>query len=206
MLFNILALISVLICLSLLKRFAAIFPSLMACIIRWKESVNLEASVKLSNDRDKLAFAMLLPFCLTADRFHLYDPKFLASFDDNIRLALTIGIFLAYFIIRSIAAKFYRPKGRNSKCYKIADKSSLTFFTILTLILLTMGGVMSFIGLDPAMIKSAMLWVSAGIYALSLLRKTQIFVSGCSIFTAFLYLCALEIFPTGILVVSALIF
>ena len=71
MLFNILALISVLICLSLLKRFAAIFPSLMACIIRWKESVNLEASVKLSNDRDKLAFAMLLPFCLTADRFHL---------------------------------------------------------------------------------------------------------------------------------------
>jgi hypothetical protein len=178
----------------------------MACIIRWKESVNLEASVKLSNDRDRLAFAMLLPFCLTADRFRLYDPKFLAGFDDNIRLALTIGIFLAYFIIRSIAAKFYRPKGRGSKCYKIADKSSLTFFTILTLVLLTMGGVMSFIGLDPAMIKSAMLWVSAGIYALSLLRKTQIFVSGCSIFTAFLYLCALEIFPTGILVVSALIF
>ena len=205
MLFNILALISVLICLSLLKRFAAIFPSLMACIIRWKESVNLEASVKLSNDRDRLAFAMLIPFCLVADRFRLYDPGFLTGFDDNLRLALTIGIFLVYFIIRFIAAKFYLPKGRSSKCYKIADKSALTFFTILTLVLLAMGGVMSFIGIDPAVTKNAMLWVSVGIYALSLLRKTQIFASGCSIFTAFLYLCALEIFPTGILVVSALI-
>ena len=205
MLFNILALISVLICLSLLKRFTAIFPSLMACIIRWKESVNLEASVKLSNDRDKLAFAMLMPFCLVADRFCLYEPKFLSGFDGNMKLAITIGIFLVYFMLRTIAAKFYRPKGRSSKCYKIADKSALTFFIILTLILLAMGGVMTFMDVEPAMIKSAMLWVSAGIYALSLLRKTQIFVSGCSIFTAFLYLCALEIFPTGILVVSALI-
>ena len=206
MLFNILALISVLICLSLLKRFTAIFPSLMACIIRWKESVNLEASVKLSNDRDKLAFAMLMPFCLVADRFCLYEPKFLSGFDGNMKLAITIGIFLVYFMLRTIAAKFYRPKGRSSKCYKIADKSALTFFIILTLILLAMGGVMTFMDVEPAMIKSAMLWVSAGIYTLSLLRKTQIFVSGCSIFTAFLYLCALEIFPTGILVVSALIF
>ncbi|MBR5274597.1 MAG: DUF4271 domain-containing protein [Bacteroidales bacterium] len=206
MLFNILALISVLICLSLLKRFTAIFPSLVACIIRWKESVNLEASVKLSNDRDKLAFAMLMPFCLVADRFCLYEPKFLSGFDGNMKLAITIGIFLVYFMLRTIAAKFYRPKGRSSKCYKIADKSALTFFIILTLILLAMGGVMTFMDVEPAMIKSAMLWVSAGIYALSLLRKTQIFVSGCSIFTAFLYLCALEIFPTGILVVSALIF
>ena len=206
MLFNILALISVLICLSLLKRFTAIFPSLMACIIRWKESVNLEASVKLSNDRDKLAFAMLMPFCLVADRFCLYEPKFLSGFDGNMKLAITIGIFLVYFMLRTIAAKFYRPKGRSSKCYKIADKSALTFFIILTLTLLAMGGVMTFMDVEPAMIKSAMLWVSAGIYALSLLRKTQIFVSGCSIFTAFLYLCALEIFPTGVLVASALIF
>ena len=205
MLFNILALISVLICLSLLKRFTAIFPSLMACIIRWKESVNLEASVKLSNDRDKLAFAMLMPFCLVADRFCLYEPKFLSGFDGNMKLAITIGIFLVYFMLRTIAAKFYRPKGRSSKCYKIADKSALTFFIILTLILLAMGGVMTFMDVEPAMIKSAMLWVSAGIYTLSLLRKTQIFVSGCSIFTAFLYLCALEILPTGALVASAVI-
>ncbi len=51
-----------------------------------------------------------------------------------------------------------------------------------------------------------MLWVSAFIYALYMLRKFQIFASGFSILTCFLYLCALEIIPTGLLVASALIF
>ena len=205
MLFNILALISVLIFLSLLKRFTNIFPSLIACTIRWKESVNLEASVKLSNDRDRLAFAMLIPFCLVVDRFRLYDPQFLSGFSEDLRLAIFVGIFIAYFTLRKVIAKSYRPKGRNSKGYRTADKSSLTFFIILTLTLLCMGGIMTFIGMDESLIKNAMLWVSAGIYGLSLLRKIQIFASGCSIFTAFLYLCALEILPTGILVISALI-
>ena len=205
MLFNILALISVLICITLLKRLVAIYQSLLACIIRWKESVNLEASVKLSNDRDRLAFSMFIPFCLVADATALYRPAFLEGLDENLRLAIIIGIFMAYFIVRVIAANFFRPKGRESKIYKIGDKSALTFFIILTLVLLAMGGTMSFIGLDSDIIRSAMLWVSAAIYAVALLRKFQIFASGCSIFTAFLYLCALEIFPTGALVASALI-
>lgn len=205
MLFNILALISVLVCITLLKRLVAICQSLLACFIRWKESVNLEASVKLSNDRDRLALAMAIPFCLVVYSAGLYTPSFLAGFDENLRLAVIIGIFITYFIVRVIASNFFRPKGRESKIYKIGDKSALTFFIIFTLILLAMGGIMSFIGMEPDMIRNAMLWVSAGIYALSLLRKFQIFASGCSIFTAFLYLCALEIFPTGALVASALI-
>ena len=52
MLFDILALISVFIVIILLKRLINIFPSLMACTLRWKESINLEASVKHSLDRD----------------------------------------------------------------------------------------------------------------------------------------------------------
>lgn len=206
MLFNILALVSVLICITLLKRLVAIYQSLIACFIRWKESVNLEASVKLSNDRDRLAFAMFIPFCLTVHRFSLYDPHILQPFSDDVRLALTIGVFLLYFIIRMTAAGMFRPKGRNSKTYKTADKSALTFFIIMTLSLMAIGGILSFMEVDEQIIRSAMLWVSASIYALSLLRKFQIFISECSIFTAFLYLCALEIVPTGILVVSAIIF
>ena len=69
-----------------------------------------------------------------------------------------------------------------------------------------MGGVMSFIEMDETVIRTAMLCVSALIYALFMLRKLQIFASGCSFFAAFLYLCALEILPTGVLVASAIIF
>ena len=124
MLFNILALISVLICLSLLKRFAAIFPSLMACIIRWKESVNLESSVKHSLDRDMLAIAMVLPFCLVADRFGLYAPAFMSGIDPSIRLALTIGIFIGYILIRTLISKMVRPHKMEPKTYRTAERAS----------------------------------------------------------------------------------
>jgi hypothetical protein len=69
-----------------------------------------------------------------------------------------------------------------------------------------MGAFMGLLDIPDADVRNAMLWVSAFIYALFLIRKTQIFSTSCSIFAAFLYLCALEMIPTGILVVSAIIF
>ena len=206
MLFDILALISALTAILLLGRLVNIFPSLMACTIRWKESVNLEASVKHSLDRDMLAAAMILPFCLVVERFNLYGPDFISSFSPNLHLAVTIGIFLVYILIRTALTKAFHPHRMQPKTYRTADRASFTFFIVLTIILLAMGGVMSFIGTDETIIRSAMLCVSALIYALFLLRKLQIFVSGCSFFTAFLYLCALEILPTGVLAASAIIF
>ena len=75
MLFNILVIFAFLVVLLLLRRLVGIMPSLLACVIRWKESVNLEASVKLSRDRDDMALAMIVPFCLVAFRFRLYSPE-----------------------------------------------------------------------------------------------------------------------------------
>ena len=89
---------------------------------------------------------------------------------------------------------------------RTAIKVSNTFFIILTLILLATGGTMAFLDIEENTIRLATLWISVCIYTVHLLRKLQIFNSSCSVFTAFLYLCALEIIPTGTLVVSALIF
>ena len=206
MLFKILALISVLTVILLLNRLINIFPSLMACTIRWKESINLEASVKLSNDRNRIALAMAIPFCLVAYRFSLYAPEFMEKFDEDIRLAMIVGIFMTYVILKIILHKSFRPHRGNNRIYDTAGKASLTFMIILAIILIAMGGVMTFAGVEEDVIRNAMLWVSIVTYAMLLLRKTQIFASSCSIFTAFLYLCALEILPTGILVVPAIIF
>ena len=98
------------------------------------------------------------------------------------------------------------PKNMNSKIYMIACKAGRTFFSILTLILLAMAGIMSFIDTPAEVVTDAMLWVSACIYLIYLLRKTQILISSASFFAAFLYLCALEMIPTGALVASAIIF
>lgn len=206
MLADILALLSIIVVVLLLKRFVNIFPSLMACTIRWKESINLEASVKHSLDRDMLAAAMILPFCLVADGFRLYSPRFMDGLGNNAHLASVIGIFAAYCIIRMLISKMFHPQKMNPKIWKTAGRSSFTFFIILTLVLLAMGGIMRFAGIDPLFTRNAMLCVSAFIYALFLLRKFQIFIFGGSFFTGFLYLCALEIIPTGVLVASAVFF
>ena len=206
MLFNTLALISLLIVLMLLNTLVGICPSLLACLIRWKESVNLDASVKLGRDRDIMALCMMIPFCLTVFRFRLYDPSWMDGMLPNPRLAATIGIFAAYVALRSILEYGFRSKKMNPKTYKTACKSSYTFFSVLTLILMLTGGVSSFVGVDPEGIKSAMLWISALIYALFIIRKFQIFISSCSFFAGFLYLCALELIPTGAVIASAVIF
>ena len=206
MLFNILALLAFFIVLTLLKELVGVFPSLMACLIRSKESVNLEASAQLSRYRNFIAFSMVLPFCLIVWEEKLYTPAFMEGFNENFRFCAIFGIFLAYILVRKALEYMLRPRQMNSKTYMTACKAGRTFFSILTLILLSMAGIMSFIDTPAEVVTNAMLWVSAFIYLIYILRKTQILVSSASFFAAFLYLCALEIIPTGALVASAIIF
>lgn len=206
MLFNLLVLFSFLIVLLLLRRLVNILPSLLACIIRGKENLNLEASVKLSRDRDFLALAMIVPFCLVSFRYRLYYPGFLHDMSVESLLGIYFGIFIVYVLFRLAMTWLFRPKKMPKKTYSAAHKASYSFFIIYTLVLLSAGAVMGVLDRPDMEVKNAMLWISASIYALFLIRKTQIFSTSCSIFMAFLYLCALEIIPTGILVVSAMIF
>ena len=204
--FNALALISVIIVMILLNTIVEILPSVLACLIRWKENINIESSVRLSRDRDFSAIAMLIPFCLLAFKFRIYNPYFIAILPDSTRLWAVIGVFVAYILVRKAASILVYPKRVPQKTLAAAEKSSNTFFIFLTLILLLVGSTCSFFDASLNSIRITSVWLSALIYGLYLIRKLQIFASSCSIFTAFLYLCALEILPTGILVVSDVIF
>ena len=205
MLFKILALISLLIALLLLRTMVGVFPSLIACLWRWKESLNLDASVQLSRDRSITSLALIIPFCLTICRFRLYDPDLLSGCKDNARLALIIGIFIGWILLRTVLEHILRPKKGNVKVYDSARRASYTFFCILTFILMSTGGIMAFVDAGPISIQNAMLCISAVLYAVLILRKTQILLSSYSFFTGFLYLCALEIIPTGALIASAIV-
>ena len=206
MLFNILTLISFFIILLTLNTLTGVFPSLMACLIRWKESINLDASVQLSRDRNLMTMTLIIPFCLTAHRFNLYAPEWIGELGTNTRLVTLVGIFTAYVLVRTGLEYWLRPGKMNPKTYRTACRSAYTFFSILTLLLMATGGIMTFADADPTTIKNAMLCISAAIYMLLLIRKYQILTSSCSFFVGFLYLCALEFLPTGLLVVSGVIF
>ena len=202
---EILSFISVLIIMLLLRSLVSIFPSLVACLVRSKESFNLEASVKLSRNRDLLALAMIVPFCLVAMRFRFKGVGMIDTMSNDIQTLIIIGCFIVYILFRLAVQNLFRPHSIAKKTYETAAKASRTFFIILTLVLLCAGGIISLFDFDMMASRNAMLWISAIIYGLFLVRKFQIFISSCSIFTAFLYLCALEIIPTGTLVVSAII-
>ena len=205
MLFDILAIISTVSVIILMRRLLNIYPSLLACIIRWKESINLEASVKHSLDRNMFAVAMIIPFCLIVYRFGISSPAFMEGINETFSLLIIIGIFGAYFALRRAMIRIMRPKKMNPKTYKAAICCAYTFFIILTLTLFFVGGIMALLKTDPIVTRTAIIWLSAIIYGIYIFRKTQIFTSSCSIFRGFLYLCGLEIFPTGVLVASALI-
>ena len=206
MLFNLLVLFAFLTVLILLKQLVNILPSLLACLTRGKENINLESSVKLSRDRDILALAMIVPFCLIAVRYRFYVPSFLDGLSENAYLGACFGVFFIYLFLRFIMTKLFLPRKMPKMTYKAACRASFSFFIIYTLVLLAMGAFLGVSDVQETYVRNAMLWVSAFIYALFLLRKTQIFSTSCSVFAGFLYLCALEMIPTGILVVSAIIF
>jgi hypothetical protein len=198
-------LISLLVIICILRRIIEIFPSLLASLIRWKESINLSNSVRLSRDRSLIALTMIVPFCLVVTKSGIYSPSFMETMSSDARFGIIMGVFSLYMGLRLLLERFCAPKRRNIQMYRCACRSSYTFFILLTILLLSFWGVFSVLGTDQSASKDAMLWISGGIYLIFILRKTQIFASSCSLFTAFLYLCALEILPTGALVASAVI-
>ena len=206
MLFDTLALFSTLVVIILLKRLINIFPSLMACTIRWKENLNIHNSLKLRSDRNLLALAMVIPICLTAYRYDLYVPPFLGPMSEEVKILTIFGIFMTFAILRGVLSLMLRPRGQSNDTYSAATHSSRTFFIILTLALVTIGGCASVFDMSANDTKNAMLWVSAAIYIIFILRKSQILLSSGSLFASFLYLCALEILSTGVLIASAAIF
>jgi hypothetical protein len=149
---------------------------------------------------------MILPFCLTATRFRLYNPRFLQGLDGAAYLGATIGIFAAYVLLRIFLDALVLPSRKRKKGYGIAIRCSYSFLIILTLLLLGAGGILTFVNVPEDAVRCTMLWLSGMTYALFIIRKTQIFAQSGSFFAGFLYLCALEFLPTGLLVVSGVIF
>ena len=204
--FRILLGIALMLFLITIRTFIGIVPSLMATVIRWKESLNLEASVKLSRDRNLVAICSIIPFCLVITLKNIYHPNFLSPFNDDTRLWVIIGIFCTFFAIRTLLEHILKPRKILGKTYKAIVSVGYSFFIILTMLLVVVGGSFSLLDINEELTRNVMLWLSAATYLLYLIRKLQIFNSSYSFFAGILYLCALEILPTGVLIASAVIF
>ena len=182
---------------------AGILPSLAGCLLRWKECLNLENSMKLSHDRNIFAIYMTVPFCLAISCYRLYDPEFLSHVQGLAYTGCIFGVFAGYLMARTVPYILVRkPKG-GEKTFKFARRVSWSYFCIVAAAVLATAGICSFSKVSMETSRTVLYYVILSLYLLSVFRKFQIFNNSCSFLTSFLYLCALEILPAGILVLPA---
>jgi hypothetical protein len=180
----------------IIRTFVGVVPSLMATVIRWKESLNLEASVKLSRDRNTVADCAAIFFCLIVIRYDVYDLKCLQNVGLNAHFWILIGTSCLFIAVRTFIEHTIRPRRIQAKSYVAVVRVSYSFFIVLTMLLLLTSGIATVFDISLEHTRNAILWISALTYLLHLVRKLQILSSSCSIFAGFLYICALEILPT----------
>lgn len=186
------------------RRITDVIPSMLGCLFRWKEAFNLEYSVRLSRNRNITFIVLTVPACLLAARFRLYDPDFMSGMTPPLRLLVTCGVFIGYLLTRRLSGTVFRPKTMDRNAYNAARMLFLTFFSLMSMVCIITAGALSFTDTDDTVIRQVSLYITGGFYLLFIFRKCQIFSHYCSLFSTILYLCTLEILPTGLLVASAM--
>lgn len=184
------------------KNFIMIIPSLYESFIRAKGSANLETRITLIRARTITALVLIVPFCMIADRFTLLDIGYIQAMSPLLRLGATIAAFFVFFIMRIIIGWQIEPKFKGRDAWGIGRRSAHGFFIIMTVLELIAVAVMSLIGADDQTIKTVLYYIIAFLYAVAVFRRLQILRVSCNSLTIILYLCTLEIIPTGLLLAA----
>ena len=189
-----------------LPRLVSILPHLFAGMMRWRAILGQEASIRLSRDRTAFALVMTVPFCLVVSRFDLLPLDRTDLSDPGVKTLAVVGIFAVYALLRQFLIRIAETRRINHDLYRIANNSGFNFFILLTLFAILTAGVSLVFGINELIVKKILYYETVFFFLLFLVRKTQILTNACNQFTAFLYLCGLEIFPAALLVISAVIF
>ena len=214
---SILVAVSVLLFLLALRSFLNVLPYLSDNILRARGSAALENSVRVSRDRNLVAAVLLIPAILLLVaavllipailliyRYRLFDIARFDTLAPDMRLAAVAGVFLVYLFLRFLLYRWFRPRRRYDD-YQMAYRAGYTFFILLMMLALLTVGICYVLHLSDLTIKTLLLAEAGVMYLLYLFRRGQILSMSCNSLTTFLYLCGLELLPTALLVVPAVI-
>ena len=201
---SLLVAVSVLLFLLILRNFLNILPYLSDSILRARGSAALENSVKVSRDRNLVAVVLVIPAILLIYRYRLFHISYFDALSPNMRLLAVAGVFTGYLILRFLLYRWFMPRRRYDD-YQMAYRAGFTFFILLMLLALATVGVLTVLGLPDMTVRTFLLVEAGAAYLLYFLRRGQILSMSCNPLTTFLYLCGLELLPTALLVVPAVI-
>ena len=188
-----------------ISSFYYIFPHLVKCFSRWRWNFTIEGSIPLSRTRNAYALLSFIPFSLVASRYRLIDPELLGQLlPENWRTLGILALLAAWALVRALIHLIVETRTFNLASFQTARKAERTYFILLTMILLATAGIFYAFGAEDSTIRTALIVASIVTYIVFLINKGEIFASFCNPLTTFLYLCALEFLPTGMLVAACL--
>jgi len=187
-----------------LKRFLQVVPYMADSFLRVRGSAALEGSIRVSQDRNLVAIVLSIPAVLLTYRYRLYNPELFQNLDPNMRVAGISLVLLSYTLIRHILYLWLRPR-RRAEYFRQAHRIGYTYFIFMMLLLLMTVGLLSLVGVSDQVIMWVLYAQIGVVYLMFLFRCAQILSLSCNHLRTFLYLCALEILPAALLVVSGLV-
>lgn len=201
---DILVVVSVLLCILVLGRFLGLFPYLADSLSRLRGCFALEGSIRVRQDRNLVALALVIPAILLVWRYRLYNPDIISGLEPDIRLCAVAFALVAFFLFRHLMYLVLRPR-QGTENFRDAHRVAYTYFIILMILLLAIVGILALTHLDEGIVRWVLYGVSAFIYLLFLRRAQQILSLSCNPLRTFLYLCGLEILPLSLLIVSGIV-
>lgn len=202
---KILATASVILFLLYLGDLFKLMPPMIYSMGRPRGISTFEHNVSIARIRNRIAIICILPFCLIADRFSLYEPTFFRSIPPQWSAVATTGALIAYLSLRQILNLAISPRllGRDNA---IAAKRSLySFFILLCFVMILTTGAVIFFKADGSVSRIVFYSEIALFFLCSTVKTTQFLRNVCSKLHTFLYLCTLEIVPAAVLVLSTLV-
>lgn len=179
--------------------------ALVECLKRGRGNIALQHSVSSARARNLSAVAAVLPMCILADRFKLYEPDFVSRVPDGVSIIVILGVVVGYALLRRLFFTFIKPYRVSQETALAAHYTAYNMFIIYICVAVASFVAAFIIGIGDNALRGILLGEMALLYGCVLIRFVQILAFNCSGITTFLYLCGLELAPTSMLVASALI-
>lgn len=176
-----------------MRKFARIFPLVSEGMFRWKLLENIEDSVAVSRDRTVVMLALLPAFCFMLSLYGIVSPEFITGLRPGIQCIAVLGFISVMLFLRNFVSIVTKPRKMSYDTAEMLIRLLYDFIIFLTVIMAVTAGVTSLAGIGVMTAKTIMIYESAFVFVLFIVRKIQIAGVFCDNFKTFLYLCSPEI-------------
>lgn len=182
-----------------MRRFTKIFPLVSEGVFRWKLLENIEDSVSVSRDRTLVMLSLLPAFCFMLSLYGIVSPKAIAVLSPGLRCLAVLAFMALMLFLRNFMSIFTKPRKISYDTAETLIRLLYDFIILLTVIMAVTAGVASLAGIGIRTVKTIMIYESACVFVLFLVRKVQIAGVFCDNFKTFLYLCSPEILLVSVI-------